>query len=278
MLIKLYYSTVKIGCFITIVVFLVGCNKELMYDYQPTDLRDFVMYKEVSNDTIILVSQGGPTSRLVSKESISDLLRFFPYNVAFVHQTQTKDSLLLAHYYITEEEAKKINDLSSAILDRTINHFKAQGKYVIVFGGSFGSFLGLRTLDLYGVNADCYALVIGRLDMDQEYVTVYKEHKYGSFFEGTTIEKTKYIDEKNNWAAASLMADIGQPRYSERLKGKNLSRLIFLHRFKDNRVGALKAAEIAFLENHKATVVGQPGDHTFDESDYKYIINFVRKK
>ncbi len=62
-------------------------------------------------------------------------------------------------------------DVSVEILDRTIKHFKAQDKRVVVVGHSYGAFLLGRYLALRGPEAaDQYLLMAGRLDMQEEVV------------------------------------------------------------------------------------------------------------
>ena len=57
-------------------------------------------------------------------------------------------------------------DVSVEILHRTIAHFKAQGKQVVVVGHSYGAFLTTRYLWRKGAGAaDRYLIMAGRLDM-----------------------------------------------------------------------------------------------------------------
>ena len=56
--------------------------------------------------------------------------------------------------------------MSVEILHRTIEHFKAQGKRVVVVGHSYGAFLITRYLAIEGPDAaDRYLIMAGRLDM-----------------------------------------------------------------------------------------------------------------
>jgi len=92
---------------------------------------------------------------------------------------------------------------------------------VVVFGVSFGSFLGLRAIAAAGVKADLYALMNGRLDMEEEFWKLFKDKYYGYFEfreeKPQRIEKTKYISEKRLWAMTALMGNVGEPRYSRLL-------------------------------------------------------------
>ena len=271
---KKFNTILLISC--TLVFF--HCNKELEYSYTPQYQEDYLIYNEVEeNDTIMLLVQGGPSDELVPEEYISDLIYFFPYTLAVVHQTQTKDPSILNQYYLTDEGAKEINDESTEILNNTIEHFKKEGKHVIVFGGSFGSFLGFRTIERYGFTADHYALMLGRVDMDQEFVSIFRNRRWGIYNLGEIIEGEQYIADDSAWASQKLMADVGSPQYSQLLKGKDLSKLIYLHRFSDESVGKTKEAEIEFLVAHGATVFGSPGYHNFDETEYQQVLQFVRK-
>ena len=265
----------------TVVVVLGGCNKDFQLVYQPVYQNDFEFYKKVAdNDTILLISQGGPSPELVSKEKASNLLDFFPYNIAMVHQSQTKDPSVLDQFYISKEQANQLNDLSEEILNRTIDLFKEDGKHVVVFGVSFGSFLGLRAIAAAGVKADLYALMNGRLDMEEEFWKLFKDKYYGYFEfreeKPQRIEKTKYISEKRMWATTALMGNVGEPRYSRLLSETKLSKLIYLHRFQDRVVGPMQPSEINFLQKQGAKVIGNDGDHGFNEKEYKFILDFIR--
>lgn len=266
---------------LALMAYLTGCNKDFQLIYQPIHQNDFEVYKKLSdNDTVLLVSQGGPSDELVNKSEIQDLLNYFPYTIVMVHQSQTKDPSVLYQYYISEEEANYLNNLSQEILNRTIDHFKQNRKHVVVFGASFGSFLGLRAIAAQGVKADQYALLIGRLDMEEQFWKLFKNKHYGLFeIEGEKnqdIIKTKYITEKRIWAMTALMGNIGEPRYTELLSETNLSQLIYLHRLQDRLVGPMQPAEIDFLKNQGAKVVGNNGDHGFNEKEYEHILNFIR--
>lgn len=267
---------------LALMAYLTGCNKDFQLAYQPIYQNDFEVYKKLSdNDTVLLVSQGGPSDELVTKTELQDLLNYFPYTIALVHQSQTKDPSVLYQYYISEDEANHLNDLSQEILNRTIEHFKKKGQHVVVFGASFGSFLGLRAIAAQGVKADKYALLIGRVDMDEAFWKLYKNKHHGLFeFKNEKllgIKKTKYITEKRMWAMTALQGNIGEPRYTELLSETDLSKLLYLHRLQDRLVGPMQPAEIDFLKNQGAKVVGNKGDHGFNEKEYEHILNFIRE-
>ena len=62
-------------------------------------------------------------------------------------------------------------DVSIEILHRVIEHFKAQGKQVVVVGHSYGAFLTTRYLWRKGPDAaDRYLVMAGRVDMQREVV------------------------------------------------------------------------------------------------------------
>lgn len=277
-----YFTKIPFILCLLCAVFLTYCNKDFELQYVPSLKNDFEIYKNVTeNDTVVLVCQGGPIDRLDSKDEINDLLAYFPYTVVMVHQSQTKDPSVLNQFFITNGDAQFLNDTSVQLLNKTISHFKAKGKFVIVFGASFGSFLGLSAIAKAQTKADRYALLIGRLDMEDAFWKLFQNKHYGYFkFHGDRpigIEQTKYITDKKLWALGALLGNIGQPRYTQELAAMDLSQLIYLHRLQDRVVGPLQKTEIDFLLQKGAQVVGQAGDHSFDETDYAAILEFVRK-
>jgi len=60
------------------------------------------------------------------------------------------------------------------------------------------------------------------------------------------------------------------------LSETKLSKLIYLHRLQDRVVGPMQPSEINFLEKQGAKVIGNDGDHGFNEKEYKFILDFIR--
>ena len=118
-----------------------------------------------------IYEQGGPTPIL--QPGAYDLFRNFPgsRDIRFVqvHQTLTLNNGLAARSgELSLADLQAEVDVSIEILDRTIRHFKAPGKRVVVIGHSYGAFLGARYLWRRGHEAaDRYVLMAGRLDMPQ---------------------------------------------------------------------------------------------------------------
>ena len=86
-----------------------------------------------------------------------------------VHQTLTiNNDLVSRHRELSFEELQAEVDVSIEILHRVIEHFKAQGKQVVVVGHSYGAFVTARYLWRKGPGAaDRYLIMAGRLDMQR---------------------------------------------------------------------------------------------------------------
>ena len=140
----------------------------------PDDVNSLFKTLSVGNsesDTVWLAEQGGPESNLLPDEE--NVLTLFPGHedklLVNVHQVQTLNPDLFEDLRLNSiEKVQAEMDLSIEILDRVIRHFKNQGKKVVVFSESFGSFILPRYLASRGTAAaDNYVIVSGRIDMNE---------------------------------------------------------------------------------------------------------------
>jgi len=142
------------------------------------------------------------------------------------------------------------------------SYFKSQNKTVYIVGLSFGAFAGIDFMAQYGPMADGYLLMVGRLDMTEAIWKSFSEGVEATFEEDATTVK---IGEKSRQIRGinlnKLAAGFGHNRYTEKLQNTDLSKLIYYYGKKDQSVGKLTDAEIKFLENKGATVVGFDGGH-----------------
>lgn len=150
--------------------------------------------------------------------------------------------------------------MSVEILDRTIKHFKAQDKRVVVVGHSYGAFLVARYLALRGPEAaDQYLLMAGRLDMQEEVV----RRRYadgGSRAGSSVVPPPKTARELMEMRIAGAT---GYDRYTVLLRGGDLQRVIYVYGTNDTNVGRLIDYEVAFLRSRGSTVIPvQDGGHT----------------
>ncbi|MEQ9402350.1 MAG: hypothetical protein RIM99_02090 [Cyclobacteriaceae bacterium] len=263
--------------FLLILGTLSGCNDELAVVYSPQDTLDYEVFKEIpENDTVLLVLSNELTHDINPEKELALKLSYFPYNIMLVHQAQTKDPSLSNQYYMTNVEADQINTISAEILKRTIEHFKSEGKYVIVFGDFIGSFLALKSIQLFGLKADTYALLNGRLDVEQEIVEVAEGLRLAVLNENREVIVGNYIINHENWVDFRLLGSMIRPRYTEVLTGVDLTNMICTYRFENEDMGSPTEAEVTFLENNGARVHGFPGSAAWSGYEFYAILDFVR--
>ena len=175
MLIKQRRSRLVLVTLLLTGVLIAGCSRGFV-PYQPTAIpadvtKLFRVFGDIDSDTVWIFAQGGPFHML--KDGAYELFIDYPEHgdIEFVqvHQTLTLNHDLAerdAEWMLAELQAEV--DVSVEILDRTIKHFKAQDKRVVVVGHSYGAFLVTRYLALKGPEAaDQYLLMAGRLDMPE---------------------------------------------------------------------------------------------------------------
>ena len=111
----------------------------------PADVTElFRVFGDAGADTVWIYEQGGPVHML--EDDPLRQFRHYPGRDAVlfaqVHQTLTIDNDLVSrHRELSFEELQAEVDVSIEILHRVIEHFKAQGKQVVVVGHSYGAFL-----------------------------------------------------------------------------------------------------------------------------------------
>ena len=154
--------------------------------YQATPLPAnvtelFRVFGDTGADTVWIFEQGGPIHIL--KHDPLHQFRHYPGHAAVqfvqVHQTLTINHDLADHFgELSFAELQAEVDVSVEILRRTIEHFKAQGKRLVVIGHSYGAFLVTRYLwregpDGADLSRVLYVygredMIVGRLTEDEE--------------------------------------------------------------------------------------------------------------
>ncbi len=255
-----------------------GCGRGFV-PYQPTpipaDVTElFRTLNNVESDTVWIFEQGGPIHEF--DPSAYDSFTFYPgrEDVQFVqvHQTLTLNHDLAerdGEWPLADLQAEV--DVSVEILDRTIKHFKAQDKRVVVIGHSYGAFLLARYLALRGPDAaDRYLLMAGRLDMQEEVVSGFLTGTEYFFPDAVTPTEVPGQDHPlfppktaRELMEMRIAGATGYDRYTELLRGEDLQRVIYVYGTKDINVGRLTDDEVTFLESAGSTVVAvQDGSHT----------------
>ena len=163
-------------------------------------------------------------------------------------------------------------DVSVEILHRTIQHFRSQGKRVVVIGHSYGAFLVTRYLwQKPAESADRYLIMAGRLDMPEVVVNGFLNGRAYWFPDGVTpVELGIEARTDRELMEARIQAATGHDRYTERLAERNLERVIYVYGTVDRHVGRLTEDEVGFLKSRGAKViVAEGGGHgsMFEDMD-----------
>ena len=256
------------------VVLVAGCSRGFV-PYQPTAIpadvtQLFEVFGNPGSDTVWIYAQGGPAHILSPEEypSFSNFPEYRDVQFVQVHQTLTLNHDLAerdGEWLLADLQAEV--DVSVEILHRTIEHFSGPGKRVVVIGHSYGAFLVTRYLALRGPEAaDQYLIMAGRLDMPLDVVD--------GFLTGVVWAFPNAVDPVA-WPGQDLLPKsrrelmemriagaTGHDRYTERLVGQDLERVIYVYGTLDRIVGRLTDAEVLFLETADSTVIAvQDGDH-----------------
>ena len=242
-------------------VLAVGCDEHLApEEYRPTPIsRDVTQLFRVSgntgSETVWIYEQGGPLHEL-GDDPLEQFMNFPGHEAllyAHVHQTLTLENDLASRYAeLTLANLEAEVDVSIEILHRTIRHFHAQGKRVVVVGHSFGAALATRYLALKGPGGvDRFLIMASRLDMPRKVVDGVLNGVWHHFPGGGTPELQP--ERAKDYIELRIVGAAAHDRYTERLAGANLRRVIYVYGTADEHVGRLNEAEaaITFAELRK---------------------------
>ena len=156
--------------------------------------------------------------------------------------------------------------MSIEILHRVIEHFKAQGKQVVVVGHSYGAFLTARYLWRKGPGAaDRYLIMAGRLDMQREVVDGVLAGQYYYFPDTMKPDAGAAVPGADHGAGDPGAAHHGSHRPTtatrKRLAGTDLSRVLYVYGSEDMIVGRLTDDEAGFLTSSGSRVLAVQGGH-----------------
>ena len=245
-------------------------NEDIRIEYEniPISLEKLGhSFGNPDSDTVIINMDGGPINRLrtyrfESRYNILGGLDERNYFLINMRESQTLHPEETEKEEISIEQAKKYNEKTTKTLFELVSYFKSQDKKVYVVGGSYGSFVGLKSIVDYKNIADGYLLMVGRLDMNEEVWKPYSKGIDVKFEEdgiGVILgEKSENVYTVN---MQKIAAEISIDRYTELLKDSNLSNLIYIYIENDQSVGRLTENEIKFLESKNAKVVSVEGEH-----------------
>ena len=249
--------------------------------YQPTIFPQdttqlWIPDGDSTKDTVLIVGEGGPKNNLDFESNgriyWEYLKTYNNYYTAVIHQSSSYNKSIFDAEDFDFEDAEVEVDNSSEILYRAIKYFKDRGKYVIVFGHSYSAFVIPHYLSTRPSLADRYVITGGRLDADS-LQTSYQKQLINTGFEedGVTLEvpdadqkppkyrTQRYFTIRKN--KEKLKYALGVYRYTEELKEKDLSNVVFFYGTKDQNVGKLSQKEIDFLNAKGALVRGVNTGH-----------------
>lgn len=256
-------------------------QKTLRGMYQPTvfpkdTTQLWIPDGDQSKDTVLIVGEGGPKNHLDFESNgrvyWEYLKTYNNYYTVVVHQSTTYNKSIFDAKDFDFDDAAVEVDNTSEILYRAIKYFKDRGKYVIVFGHSYSAFVIPHYLSTRPSLADRYVITGGRLDADS-LQTSYQKQFINTGFEkdGITLIKPDLNEEPAKYRTKryftirknkeKLKYALGVYRYTEELKDKDLSNIIFYYGKKDQNVGILSQKEIDFLKVKGALVRGVDANH-----------------
>ena len=217
---------------------------------------------DINSDTVWIFEQGGPRHEFVSEDTLSQFPNHEDKLLVQSHQVLTYNNDL-SQEDLTIEQLRVENEMNSEILHRVINHFKNQGKEVVVFGHSYGAMTITHYLAHKGTeaSADAYVIMAGRLDAERK---LYENLQQGIFltfpdYRNPEIYTTQPTNNQQR-TELRLVGVISEYRYTEELRGRDLSNVIYVHGKHDEAVGALTDHEIQFLNSHGAQVIAVEED------------------
>ena len=214
------------------------------------------------SDIVIVYAQHGPLLTLLGwgfGVYFPDVDEDKVYLVS-VAQAQTLAPYNFQDEPITMEDAKKADAKSVQIIADVVKYFKDNGKQVYVVSKGFGGYIVQEFLAKHGTVADGYLIVSSRLDMQDEAWQSFANGKAVKFEDGTKIvpDPDFASEEEGEYSAenmARLMGALAENRYTEALANTPLDNLVYIYGEKDDRMGRLSDAEVAFLNNKNATVM-----------------------
>jgi len=269
-----------------IVVAVSSCSKEWTYESAKN---------VVANDTII--SQGNPTYRdtvLIippifppfkfednelnyDEQEVVLYSKFLPYKVVSPIFYELIDKNLSDQYYISDNEAKRVIEISVGILRSVTEKYKKEGKFVVIIGEQYGFYYLLQSFTKNEIDADKYIFVGDKLNIDDKIVSGFSNYKFTFADENGNIREAKYIQNKKMWAALKVYSNLISPNYLQILKERqSIDKIQVLFLVERSVVfGKLSSEEINFYK--------QPNLNSYFDEDLSYdrydnIMNFIRSK
>ncbi len=232
----------------------------------PTDTTDLFEYDGyIKNEIAYIYVQGGPNWELYDRRispfnwmpHSGNYIRVFPYQSQIINQT-----ILFSNPILTDRQAQREVEVSAEILYRTIKYLKNRNKKVYVFCISHGSQIGLEMLRNYPNISDGLALTMIRFNVNIEAIDLTSGGKV-PYFNSNQEVTSRYLLPKilrfqrlnSRVENMATMMKVSRNRYTELLKDKDLSNVVYVFGKYDNKVGCPTQHEIDFLKNKGVSVL-----------------------
>jgi|GEM_PF-1105873 len=264
--------------------------------YVPTEISSdttslFEIRGDANNDVAFICVQGGPMpfqwidddNPLVQMPDHDQLLKVYPYQSQMLNY-----SILTSANGLTDEQSDFEHHQSVEILDRTIKYFKNQGKKIFLFVHSYGGMITLDYLNTKINMADKIVMMGMNFDMD---LRNYREREVNTTVRWKDDQPVdtkffmdlpkKYIKQAHQVHAniEQLVTVHGRRRYTDLLKDKDLTNLMFVHASSDESIGPISDYEVDFLQMNGVKFIETFGDHhsmmtkDFMHNMYDHLIN-----
>jgi len=253
----------------------------------PTDTTDLFEYDGyIRNEIAYVYVQGGPNWELFDRKispfnwmpNSGNFLKVYPYQSQIINQ-----SIIFSNPILTDRQAQREVEVSAEMLYRTIKYFKNQDKKVYVFCISHGSQIGLEMLRNYPNISDGLALTMIRFDVNKEAIDLTSGGKV-PYFNSNQEVTSRYLLPKflrfqrlnSRVENMATMMKVSRNRYSELLKDRDLSNVVYVYGKYDNKVGCPTQQELDFLKNKGVSILElNCGHDDLGNSDYLDKINQI---
>ncbi|GAB5465091.1 MAG: hypothetical protein Kapaf2KO_05270 [Candidatus Kapaibacteriales bacterium] len=233
----------------------------------------------MDRDSVIIALHGGPTPNLFPG-SFTFFNNLVNYSLVEMLKYEMMYPDVLTPFGCTFEEGITYVDTTAAMIEKVVQHYKKQDKFVVLMGHSWGALVLGEYLDDYGTESvDKLVIMNGRIQVQQQFVDDLLRGAFPLFRkDGTTI----YYDEPVGTYPQGMMnlgAGAFYNRWADSLDGINLDKMMYVHAGDDEQTGALIDVELDFLTNSRSSSIYIPiGGHgaSFDVSFSMEILEFIR--
>lgn len=243
----------------------------------PKDSTDlFVVKGDMELDTAFVFLQGGPLLELSDEyydpfylmPNYEEMLRIYP-----LQSQMLNPHLIGPGHRLTKVQADEERMVSVEGFHQTISYLKNKGKMVFVIAHSFGSGLCQDYLVAHPNQADKMILMGSDLDEDIRSYSMRKEgtfirwkngvEPYETDFFRNIPEDFPYKNDLNEVLhnTGMLVKGHGKKRYTQLLKDKDLSKVVFVHARFDEANARTHPNDLKFLHSKGVPTIETYGDH-----------------